>query len=321
MPVETIGKHLRIRHIALKMPELRSNTMYEDWSIKGANELSSEMVQWLPLFAVGIFEYGEQTTRCVTAASRAGCYKPQLINEVGLLSDAGDKTVIDARAINFAIDRYYKKANEPSKPFTNPTKMDEIVLNGLLPLYSIRILRYMWDLLDPIEKSELSPDLKIPLQIGQVPIPIDHTPIPVGADAVEHYVLMASVRNNKYTREASEKLVKYGLVDLKPLPVNEGRGRRPVGFTLNERGKLFYLDYAKKFNQRSVYEARTNAQLAQMNQKMPGINAERQNTAKSTLDAVELMSKMPETSEKSSKNDPSDIDPVTGENLRDLFGS
>lgn len=356
VPVDVLSKYLKITHPALTMQQyINGHHFYDGWQLRASEEFSVEMIQWLPDFAMGIFMYGERTNRCSFIASRAGCYKPVLINEAGLLTEddprtekGGEKAAYDAKVMNFLIEKYYHHAGEPIKPYLNPTTMEELIPRGLLPLYSIRILRFMWNLLSAEEKAPYKLDVLVPTQIAEIPLPITYRAIEVGNNTIENWMQLASVRNNKYAREATEKLIKFGLVDVKNLPSIAGRGRPQAGFAINEYGRRFYVNYLNRFNQQQKWRDRADEKAAE--NKYNAIEARR-----SELDALPIESLVsptkryiwgsmspeplvqdqqavddaklsdssafePKKERKSEAVDSSDIDPVTGENLRDLFG-
>ena len=171
------------------------------------------------------------------------------------------------------------------------------------------------------------------------------------------HIPLAVIRNNQTLREASEKLIKFGLVEIIELhDMTSGRGRPPVATRITEAGILFYNDYITQFDTYSKYkermsepapewfmgEARAEEKNKTENEFQPtkppeqeSENSDEQQITEETdgefqpwvdeefNDAIEKANQrsakwLEERKAKTKMSDSSDI--VDGENLRDLFG-
>lgn len=258
-------------------------------------QFSWEMVFMLNQLYGGKFDLDNPgSVRAFKAAQRKQCYKDPLINAVGVLTAAGHEATRNARIL------YQRIWEFSGDRMPEPNTIDEIIVFGSLHLRSVGLLDLLWSLLP--EEEQTLPDKYIPT----LPRPrlwrIDTAEV-----EGRQYVLPGSYRNNARAREATEALIKFGLVDMVHLPA-QGRGRPFVGLTLSEPGKLFYIDYRTKFDPSLPFKKAISTPPPV---DIYGDEGSGYVPDTSTLTAGDLFGSR-------TGDDESDI--VDGENLRELFG-
>jgi len=309
-----------------------SGSRWEHYRFTGKYEFSYEMMRFLVAYGDGALNANDpQTRKCASIAERKGCYNPTLTNSFGYMTNEGYEAWQDAQYLQAKLHRWWRQ-NDKDVTNWKPSRMDEIVPLGTIPGYSVRVLRYLFELLPKDEQKAHTHLEDVKETVYTVPYEvIDGTA----------YGLMAAVRHNMYARTAVEKLIKFGLVDLVTLPKTNplGRGRAPVGFTISENGKLFHVAKLEEFHPEAVANKRRRLDYERSlighsdrhndidpdevflpRQTKKSGRAQQNSDMSDTSDAPYIP--QPRKDSKSvaevAKGDPTDI--VGGENLRELFG-
>lgn len=224
--------------------------------------MSLEMIDFLIRHSNGNYIDTDAYRRCANIGMRKGSYGVRLIDDFGLLTDAGLEATKNAKNLDRRLKRYYERTRKTWLTPDTARSLDEIIPFGTLPGYSIRMLKYLADLegmLSNSSKSDNSSDfLKSSVKAMKHQWRIEH----VFVDD-EPYILMSTVRNNMSARLATEAVYKFGLVDFVNLPKSAnsgGKGRAPVGIKLTEMGKRFYSGYLSLFDPQQQFERRLAAQ-------------------------------------------------------------
>src|ERR1051326_7435231 len=220
--------------------------------MSGKYDLSYEMMEFLYNYYRGVFPHNETNLRLFDIATRKGCYKPTLISDFGILSDAGKEAIEDAILLRMKILRGHVAAGVRLPEMTDIESMSE--LDMILPyatisVYCLRVLRHLWDLLNPTEKPSVYSFEGTPLTL----------PVLWRADfqrvGTTNYLLSGSVRHDAHARKALDTLYKLGLTTLTQMPRNGseefGRGRAPIGVSLSKVGikvaELFLASFDPTF--------------------------------------------------------------------------
>lgn len=214
--------------------------------------LSFEMMDFLVRYARGGYNGSDLDKRCYKIATRKGCYKEILISPFGPFTPAGEIALHNARILDGKLKRYYERIRRVWLTPDTVQHMDEIVPYGSIPGYATRMLRFLAELRLP----------EIPA--SPVPMPVAWHMATVELEG-DHYILMGSIRNNMYARNAADTLLKFGLTELVSLPKSEhsqGKGRAPVGIKLTEIGSKFFASYQAKFDPGTVFTNRLAAERA-----------------------------------------------------------
>jgi hypothetical protein len=304
MSVRYLPTSLAVTHPALSEMQFLDGTPLANETLSGKYELSFEMVMFLIRYAGGVWTGTQTDLRCHKIATRKGAYKDVLINKFDMLTEEGIEAVQDARIIRFMVDAYKSQHQLPliKDDLSGVKTMEDIIPYGRVPLYSFKLYRLLWDALPADLKGNFGA-LQGPPSNWRLPIfLIDNKPtIPI-----------ANVKNNMYLRLASETLIKFGLVDLVFLPKDDykpGKGRRPLGFQLNETGLKFYHNYLETFDVKTKHDivAKKKIQAYIADSAYPE-------------DADKFEMPKPKLTAMSDLSDSTSSDVVDGEDLRELFG-
>lgn len=321
--------------------------------------LSLEMIDFLVRYDMGSYTDSEAHRRCFKIGIRKGCYGNRLINDFGFLTETGREALSNAKTLDRRLKHYYERARKTWLTPATAKDMDEIVPFGTMPGFALRMMTYLWEAALPEDSDNLdNSDQNLKIK-KTVPMPHNWT---ISRTAVEGdvYLLMSSIRNNMYARQAADVCLKFGLIDLVPLPKalhSQGRGRAPLGITLSPAGNRFYESYLEAFDpQRKFQQYVKTSYRAAHPEEFGDVPVPARPTATSTptassgyyslRDSVESVEyevygpspdynptaepdvqdqitsqDQPEPAHQSQKGPVSDLpDIVDGENLRDLFG-
>lgn len=295
MVATIVGKQLTVVTDALRAdmgPGSQFSTLSGDW------ELSYEFMKFVKNLYDGRYTEEDWEKRCVKIALRRSSYNPPILNDFAILSESGAGMMSDVRYLYAVTNRYADQTGHFPRDPQEATKMDEIILYGKLSTYSLRMLRSLWDA-DETQASHTKPVTANSLALRWT----------YDIDLIEgkNYILMAKIRNNVKIRTAAETLIKFGLLEVFDLPrTNDSqRGRPPVGAAITDLGKKFCVDFMHRFDPRTMY-----------------LDEIARSTPHDDDTAIYAPSVPAQTAKKPTRAqvDPSDIDPETGENLRELFG-
>lgn len=322
-------------------------------------EMSYEFAKFLYQYRIGEAEKFTSAQRCFKIATRKSSYGEKIIDDFGTFTEAGQWAVQNARIIVMKMLQWLRREHDFYNTIKLDEiipygQIDGYSMRFMHKLYDLlspveRTINFPKGI-----KARTSMNASLGWE-GKVHVVKEG----LITDKPENWLLTSSFRNNAYARKSAEQLIKYGLVDIANLPresdgtVKPGRGRAPVGIRLSPIGRNFLHGFLNEFDPRMLFSGHfaRDAQ-EELDDTQSVANGIKETTDPGRMEPEEIITHtddsdifggidnqdiphMPELddqrwsqadipekppSQPSPKSDPSDIDPHTGENLRDIFG-
>ena len=246
---------LRPNELVVSHPALMGGP--EATGLSGTFQFSYEFATFMVAYERGEFDHTDEVhQRCLKISKRRSCYRDELINQLGYLTDVGVVLHNDAFIALDRIVRYSQQNGISLVQCDQATKMDEVLIKGTLSLSAVLIMRKLYELV-PIDERKYQKTHKILYEPKMEYTFVDGLPV----------LLTRSVHANNDLRIGLEQLTKFGIADQVTLPRTPrqmGRGRAPVAARLSSVGIIFLEDFLEQEDTTVKHEIKQAHEIKQM---------------------------------------------------------